>query len=292
MKVLLVGCNGQIGRALAPLLGSLGELVAADRSTMDLAAPDSLPVQIRRHRPGLIVNAAAYTAVDRAEREPALAHRVNSEAVAVMADEARRLGALLVHYSTDYVFDGSARRPYVEDDAAAPLSVYGASKLAGEQALAASGARHLILRTSGVYAQAGSNFVLTMLRLARERPELRVVDDQAVAPTWAADVATATLAALRAPAPVQGLYHVTSAGRTTWCGFAREILRLAGLATPVVPISTAEYAASRDGIAPRPAWSLLDCGRFAAAAGWRIGPWNERLAAFAREAGLQAGKAT
>jgi len=284
MKILLIGCTGQVGRALRSGLDAIGDVTAADRAMMDLADPPQLSAVVRAIRPDLIVNAAAYTAVDRAEAESDLARRVNAEAVAVLADEARRLDALLVHYSTDYVFDGLAARPYREDDPARPLGQYGATKLAGEQAIAASGARHLILRTSWVYSAGGSNFMLTMLRLARQRPQLRVVDDQIGAPTWAADVAAATIAAMRPPAPVEGLFHVSASGQVTWCGFARAILKAAGLSTPIVPITTAEYPTA----ARRPAYSVLDSSCFAAATGFRIGDWDTRLDAFMRESGLAA----
>jgi len=282
MKFLLTGRTGQLGRELEMVLGTLGELIACGRSDMDFSRPRALPALIRRHRPDVIVNAAAYTAVDRAQTESKLAHLVNAEAVAVLAEEARRSRALLIHYSTDYVFDGAATRPYRESDPAAPLGVYGLSKLAGEAEIVASGARHLILRTSWVYSAHGSNFVLTMLRLARERPQLRVVDDQSGAPTWSRDLAAATLAALRGPAPLEGLYHVSSAGQTTWWGFASRILQLAGLHTPVAPIGTDQYPTA----ARRPAYSVLDSQRYRQSTGFAIGPWDLRLEAFMQDAGL------
>ncbi len=280
MKILLTGRTGQVGWELERCLGSLGTLIALDRTALDLARPDSVAAALHSHAPDLIVNAAAYTAVDRAEREPEACFAVNTESVGVLAREARRLGALLVHYSTDYVFDGTHRIPYRECDEPAPVNVYGRSKLSGEQQIIDSGCRHLILRTSWVYSARGRNFLLTMLRLARERPELRVVDDQVGAPTWARDIAAATQAALRAPSkPLEGLFHVTAGGSTTWFGFAGRILQLAGSKTPVVPIPTTQHPTP----ATRPAYSVMDSSRFERAAGYRIGPWDERLAECLRD---------
>ncbi len=281
MKVLLTGHTGQVGWELQRCLAPLGEVIAPDRAALDLGQPDRVAALVRSSRPDLIVNAAAYTAVDRAETDADACFAANAGSVAVLAQEAARLGALLVHYSTDYVFDGTRRVPYVETDAPAPINAYGRSKLAGEQAIVASGCRHLILRTSWIYAMRGRNFVLTMLRLARQQPQLRVVDDQFGAPTWARDVARATQLALHRPSPLQGLYHVTAAGITTWFGFAQRILQIAGLDTPVVPIRTSEYPTP----AARPAYSVLDCSRFEQATGFRIGPWEERLAACLMDSG-------
>jgi dTDP-4-dehydrorhamnose reductase len=279
LKILLTGRSGQVGWELERLLAPLGQVMATDRASLDLGQPGTVASAVRAFGPDVIVNAAAYTAVDRAEREPQACFAVNSESVGALAQEAARSGALLVHYSTDYVFDGTKRTPYVETDATAPVSAYGRSKLAGEQQILRSGCRHLILRTSWVYALRGGNFVLTMLRLARERPQLRVVDDQVGAPTWARDIAGAALAALHRPDPLEGLFHVTAAGSTTWFEFARRIMQVAGLPTPVVPITTSEYPTA----AARPAYSVLDSSRFAAASGFRIGPWDERLAACFRQ---------
>jgi dTDP-4-dehydrorhamnose reductase len=275
LKILLIGRSGQIGWELARRLAPLGQVVAPDRTSLDLAQPGTVAAAVRSVGPDLIVNAGAYTAVDRAERETQSCFAVNSESVAVLAAEAARSGALLVHYSTDYVFDGAKRSPYVETDAPAPINAYGHSKLAGEQQILRSACRHLILRTSWIYAMRGSNFVLTMRRLARERPQLRVVSDQVGAPTWASDVAEATCAALGRSEPLEGLFHVSAGGATTWFEFARRILQAEGLGTPVVPIATSEYPTA----AARPAYSVLDSSRFAAASGFRIGPWEERLAA-------------
>jgi dTDP-4-dehydrorhamnose reductase len=266
VKILLTGRTGQLGSELESSLAGLGELIACDRSKMDLSQPDSLAAQVRAVRPDLIVNAAAYTAVDRAESEPELARRINAEAVQALAQEARALGALLVHYSTDFVFDGSARRPYRESDPTGPLSVYGSSKLAGEDAIRAVGARHLILRTGWVYSARRSNFVLTVLRLARERPQLQVVDDQIGAPTWSRDLAAATVAALRRREPLEGLFHVSAAGQASRWTVACRVLQLAGLHTP--------------------RYSVLDSGRFAQQTGFRIGDWDERLSAWMQQGGI------
>ncbi len=249
MKILLTGASGQVGYELERSLQALGEVVAVDRARMDLSDLDQVRDVVRAVRPGLIVNPAAYTAVDKAESEPELAHRVNAEAPAVMAQEARLLGAAMVHYSTDYVFDGSKRGPWAESDPTNPINVYGSSKLAGEQAIAAAGIPHLILRTSWVYGMRGKNFLLTMLRLARERDELRVVADQHGAPTWSrtiADTTAAMLAQARAGGPQwwernSGIYHLSSQGQTTWHGFTEAIVAAAGLECRVLPITSAEY---------------------------------------------------
>jgi dTDP-4-dehydrorhamnose reductase len=272
LKILLVGRNGQVGRELARSLEPLGHVQALGRDQLELTDPNAIRKTVRAAAPEVIVSAAAYTAVDRAESEPDLAFSVNANAPGVLAAEAARLGALLVHYSTDYVFDGAKSGPYTEADAPHPLNVYGASKLAGEQAIAASGCRYLVLRTSWVYGPHGSNFMLTILRAARERPELRVVDDQVGAPTSSAAIARAT-AQLLATRP-EGLYHMTAAGRTSWYGFACAILARAGLRTPVVPIPTDQYPTA----ARRPRNSLLDNSRLGAAFGVTLAPWEEGFA--------------
>jgi len=273
LKILLTGRSGQVGWELERQLASLGEVVACDRAAIDLGRPETVAASILAHEPQIIVNAAAYTAVDLAEREPEVCFAVNAESVSRMARHAARTGALLVHYSTDYVFDGRQRTPYREADRPAPINVYGRSKLAGEQAILDSGCRHLIFRTSWVYAARGRNFVLTMLRLARERTELRVVDDQIGAPTWAHDIACATLAALRRPRPLEGMFHLTAGGSTSWFGFASVLLKHAGLATPVLPIATSDFPTA----AARPSFSVLDSSRFENQAGLRLGAWDERL---------------
>jgi dTDP-4-dehydrorhamnose reductase len=272
LKVLLTGANGQVGWELRKTLAPLGEVAAFGHAELDLFDTAGLRVAMRAANPDVIVNAAAYTAVDKAESERDAAFAVNALAPGILAEEARKSGALLVHYSTDYVFDGEKPAPYVEEDAPNPLNVYGASKLAGERAIAASGCRHLILRTSWVYGPRGGNFMRTMLRLARERRELRVVDDQVGAPTSSLAIARATAQVLRPGA--HGTYHLSAAGHTSWCGFARAILARAGIATPVTAIRTAEYPTP----ARRPRNSRLDCARLRADFGLTLAPWEEQLA--------------
>jgi dTDP-4-dehydrorhamnose reductase len=280
MKILLTGRTGQLGYELERSLQGLGEVVALDRAGMDLADLDQVRDVIARVQPGLIVNPAAYTAVDKAESEPALAHRINAEAPALMAQEAARLGAVMVHYSTDYVFDGSKAGAYREGDATGPLNVYGASKLAGEQAIAASGARHLIFRTSWVYGMRGKNFLLTMLRLASERDELRIVDDQHGAPTWSrtiADTSALILAQMRVGgddwwARHGGVYHLSSQGRTTWYGFTEAILAAAHIDCRLIPISSADYPVP----ARRPNNSVLSSDRLIGEF-CHLPPWQEAL---------------
>lgn len=285
MKILLTGRNGQVGWELARALAPLGEIVAFDRAGLNLAEPARLASTVRELKPDIIVNPAAYTAVDRAESESEAAFAINARAPGVLAEEAKRLGALLIHYSTDYVFDGAKAAPYLEEDATNPLGVYGASKLEGERAIAASGARHWIFRTSWVYAPRGKNFLLTILRLARERKPLRVVADQFGAPTSAAMLARATAQALttqaqaisrldphNAPPPL-GVYHMTAAGRTSWHGFACAILREFGLDNPVGAIPASEYPLP----AKRPANSVLDNSRLAAAFRIRLPGWEDGL---------------
>lgn len=271
MKILLTGKDGMVGWELARALPPLGEVIACGRKELDLADPARVVSVIREVKPDVVVNAAAYTAVDKAETERELAFQVNGTAPGIMAEEAKRLGALLVHYSTDYVFDGTKDGPYVETDAPNPLSVYGASKLAGERAIQEVGCRHLVLRTSWVYAARGRNFLLTILRLAKEKRELRVVDDQYGAPTWARDIARASAEILRRTDTPGGIYHLTAAGETTWCGFAREIVRLAGLKTVVEPITTEEYPT----LARRPGNSRMEGGKLKRRLGPMLPPWAE-----------------
>lgn len=273
MRILLTGATGQVGSALRQTLPSLGEVLAAGRQQLDLSRPGSIRDTVRTARPDVIINAAAYTAVDRAETEKALAFAANCEGPAVLAEEAARLGALLVHFSTDYVFDGEKPAPYVETDAPKPLNIYGASKLAGEQAVAHSGCRHLILRTSWVYSSQGRNFLVAMLHLAREGKPLRVVDDQHGAPTSSRMIARAVpeaIAGVLKNQALTGLYHMTASGSTTWCGFARAILREANLPMQVTAISTAERAAA----ARRPSNSRLDNGKLAQKLGIRLPSWE------------------
>ena len=273
MRILLTGSKGQVGSALVPALAPLGEVSAFDRQGLDLLDLKSIGSKIQREKPDIIVNAAAYTAVDRAEQEKDLAFAVNFRAVKELAREAKAVDALLVQFSTDYVFDGEKPAPYVETDAPNPLSAYGRSKLEGERAIAASGCRHFIFRTSWVYAPGGRNFVNAILAAAKTRPELRVVDDQRGAPTSAAAIAEAVARILsdaslaRKPS---GIYHLSAAGETTWYGFAKEILADAGLDVRLRPVTTAEYGAA----APRPANSLLDNARLHATFGIALPDWR------------------
>ena len=278
MRVLLAGRNGQVGWELARLLPP-AELIATGRAELDLADQAAIRRVVREAKPQLIVNAAAYTAVDKAEAEPDLAMRINGIAPGVLAEEAKRLGALLVHYSTDYVFDGTKSTAYVEDDAPNPHSVYGRSKLAGERAVQASGCRHLILRTSWVYGPRGKNFFLTIAAKARAGERLRVVDDQRGVPTTSAFLAERTLALIARDA--SGLLHLVPAGETTWYGFAREIVQLTGSRSEVQPIKTGEFPAA----ARRPANSVLDNRRGAAILG-EPPHWRELLDDVRKSAGL------
>ncbi len=289
MRILLTGVTGQVGRELCRTLAPLGLVLGADRAAIDLRDDAGLRRAVREAAPALIVNAAAYTAVDSAESEPELAMALNGVAPAILAEEAKRLDAALVHFSTDYVFDGSKASAYTEGDAPAPLNVYGRSKLAGEEAIRASGARHLILRTSWVYGARGRNFLLTICRLAREREELRIVDDQTGAPTWSRMIAEATAAIVARSLPRReaarglfaetgGVYHLSAQGATTWYGFASEILRAApalGLTRVprLLPIPTSEYPSA----AARPANSVLDGGRVGETFGIALPPWDEAL---------------
>ncbi len=226
MTILVTGHHGQVARELQRALASLGEVVCLGRERLDLGDPTRIRETVRALRPALIVNAAAHTAVDQAEQEPEAAFALNATAPGVLAEEAAALGAPLIHYSTDYVFDGDKPAPYVEDDAPHPLGVYGASKLAGERAIQAVGGAHLILRTSWVYSRHGRNFLLTMQRLLQEKPHLRVVADQVGAPTWAGDIADGTAELIRRWREGRvhwGIYHFTASGETSWFGFAQAI---------------------------------------------------------------------
>jgi len=274
--ILVTGALGQVGAELVPLLAPLGRVVAVDRAGLDLASPDAIVAKMREIAPAIVVNAAAYTAVDRAERERDLAFAVNATAPGVIAEEAKRLGALVVHYSTDYVFDGSATQPYAEDAPTGPLSVYGESKLAGERAVRASGADALVFRTSWVYGLSGANFLLTIRRLAAEREELRIVDDQTGVPNWSRAIARATARVLAQGRDALrercGLYHLSSRGSTTWHGFARAILGDAPRPR-LVPIATREYPTP----ARRPAYGVLATDKFERAFGFALPEWREAL---------------
>jgi dTDP-4-dehydrorhamnose reductase len=277
-KILVTGANGQVGAELAAQMRVLGDVTAVDRTTLDLADPDAIVAAVRALKPDLIVNAAAYTAVDRAETERDLAYAVNATAPGILAAEAKRLSAVLIHYSTDYVFDGAARTPYAEEAAVAPLGVYGASKLAGEQAVAAAGAHALTLRTSWVYGLRGSNFLLTVRRLAATRDELRIVADQTGVPNWCRElaVATARIVARGLPALAgrAGLYHLSSTGQATWFDFARAIV--GDVPVPrVVPITTDEYPLP----ARRPAYGVLATAKFERTFGFSLPPWRDALGA-------------
>ena len=295
MRILLLGKNGQVGWELQRSLAPLGELTALDRHGADglcgdLGNPEGIAATVRAVQPQLIVNAAAYTAVDQAESEPELARRINAAAPAVLAREAAAGGALLVHYSTDYVFDGSGQRRWREDDATAPLSVYGQTKLEAEQAILASGCAHLILRTSWVYAARGGNFAKTMLRLAQERARLTVIDDQWGAPTGAdliADVSAHAIRQLRARAQDAGTYHLAAAGATTWFGYAKYVLTQARqaqsaiklVAHDVAPIPTSAYPTP----ARRPHNSRLDTRKLQTTFDLTLPPWQDGVQHMLRE---------
>ena len=275
--ILLTGARGQLGFELARVLAERGDVVALDRAALDLGDADAIVETVRRVAPQIIVNAAAYTAVDRAESEPALAGAINARAPEVLAAEARRLDALLIHYSTDYVFDGASQAPYDEDAAPNPLNVYGESKLAGERAIGASGAAHLVLRTSWVYGWRGQNFLLTMKRLGAEREELRIVADQFGVPNWSRALAEATATLLRggvaALAERSGTYHMSARGRASWYDFACAIFNCAARPS-LVPIATADYPTA----ARRPASAVLATAKFERTFGFALTDWREMLA--------------
>lgn len=281
MKILVCGHNGQLAQALGTQLAGLGELHLLGREQLNLARPEALREPLRRLAPDLIVNAAAYTAVDQAESDADAAYAINADAPRVLAEEALRLGAPLIHYSTDYVFDGCKALPYNEADKPNPLSVYGRSKLAGEQAIAAVDGEHLILRTSWVYSLHGRNFLLTMQRLLQEKPQLRVVADQVGAPTWATTIATSTRALIErwqaGQAGAWGTYHLTAQGETSWFGFAQAIaeqLQARGLpCAELLPIPSSDYPTP----ARRPLNSRLDCSRLAHEWDIHLPHWQQAL---------------
>jgi dTDP-4-dehydrorhamnose reductase len=294
--ILLIGKNGQVGGELLDLLPEVGEVTALGREELDLYNPEAIRHAIGEVRPQIIVNAAAYTAVDLAEKEEAQARIVNVAAPRVMAEEANKGGALLVHYSTDYVFDGSKKTPYLEDDPTNPLSAYGRTKLEGESAIRATGTAHLIFRTEWVYGRRGKNFLLTILRLAAEREELRIVRDQLGAPTWSREIARGTVSVIaRAGAEAllnhRGIYHLTAGGTTSWHGFAEAIVEQAkGIREPadwirkatggkailtrrVTPITTEQYPTP----AKWPAYSVLATDRLYGEFGVRLPEWQAQL---------------
>jgi dTDP-4-dehydrorhamnose reductase len=289
MKILLLGKNGQVGWELQRSLAPLGDVLALDSKSIDYCGDlndlEGIAATVRAYAPDVIVNAAAYTAVDKAESEPEQAQRVNAEAVAVLADEAQQLGAWLVHYSTDYVFDGSGAQPWQETDAVAPLSVYGASKLAGEQAIQASGCKQLIFRTSWVYAARGNNFAKTMLRLARERDSLSVIADQFGAPTSAellADISAHALRSVMHEPSLGGLYHLAASGETNWHDYARFVLEqaeAAGVTLKVAPQQIAAIATSAyPTAARRPLNSRLNTAKLQNAFALNLPHWQAGVA--------------
>ena len=281
LKILITGQHGQVSRELQQRLQGLGELVVLGRDQLDLANPEQIRQQVRSHRPGLIINAAAHTAVDQAENEPEVAFAINATAPGILAEEAKALGIPLIHYSTDYVFDGSKPAPYTEDDAPNPLGVYGQSKLAGEQAIAAVGGQYLVLRTSWVYSSHGKNFLLTMQRLLQEKPQMRIVADQIGAPTWAGTIANSTRALIErwqaGQAGDWGVYHLTAQGETSWFGLAQaigeQLLAEGKACAELEGIPASDYPTP----AKRPLNSRLDCSRLQQQ--WHVGQpqWREAL---------------
>jgi dTDP-4-dehydrorhamnose reductase len=285
-RILIVGAAGQVGLELQRSFADAGEIITRDRDTVDLAVPDQVRAMVRDAAPNIILNAAAYTAVDRAESEPDAALAINAQAPGILAEESLRSGTLLVHYSTDYVFDGFKVGPWVETDKPNPLNVYGASKLAGEKVIQQVGGKYLIFRTSWVYGPHGSNFLLTMLRLGRERDSLNIVDDQIGAPTSSIELADATRTIVSgvlagqfgATSDWAGLYHMTCGGSVSWCGFARAIFTRAqtlldGKMPAVYPIPSSEYPTP----ARRPQNSVLSNERLRARFGVQLAPWEPAL---------------
>ncbi len=281
LKILITGQHGQVSLALQQKLQGLGELIVLGRDQLDLTNVEQIRQQVRTHRPGLIINAAAHTAVDQAESEPDAAFAINAIAPGILAEEAKALGIPLIHYSTDYVFDGSKPAPYTEADVPNPLGVYGQSKLAGERAIAAVGGQYLILRTSWVYSSHGKNFLLTMQRLLQEKPQMRIVADQIGAPTWAGTIANSTRTLIErwqaGQAGDWGIYHLTAQGETSWFGFAQAIgehLRAAGKpCAELEAIPSSAYPTP----AKRPLNSRLDCSRLRQQ--WQVGQpqWQDAL---------------
>jgi dTDP-4-dehydrorhamnose reductase len=306
--ILLIGTNGQVGRELRKTLPSVGDVTGLDRNQLDLEHPEEIRRAIRAFRPDLIVNAAAYTAVDKAETDEAAARAINATAPGIIAEEAKKIGAAIVHYSTDYVFDGAKNTPYTEDDSTNPQNVYGKTKLEGEHAIQGSGAPHLIFRTEWVYATEGRNFLLTILKLATQRKELRIVADQIGSPTSNREIARATASILSkiwtggagdavSLPDASGVYHLTAAGETTWCDFARAIMEEAESIDPgtpwfaaatnhlplitrsIVPIGTSEYPVP----AHRPAYSVLSNARLIRTFSDGLRDWREQLSSVFRD---------
>ena len=288
--ILLTGSTGQVGGALVTALAGMGEVVAPTRSMLNLENVTSIRDMVRAVKPRWIVNPAAYTAVDKAETEPDVAQALNAEAPRILGEEAVKIGAVVLHFSTDYVFAGDSAKPYTERDEPGPKGVYGSTKLAGEKALAATGAAHLIFRTSWVYGATGKNFLLTILRAAAQRPELRIVADQHGAPTWSRDLARMAVQVMEhceglggelaaAVEPLNGVYHAAGAGETTWFGFAEAMVAAEQALVPEVPlakltpITTAEYPTP----AARPEFSKLDGSKLAEAFGFRFPAWQDSL---------------
>jgi len=279
VRVLIFGRVGQVGTALAELLPGRAQTLFLDQPEIDLSIPGDVRKPILEFQPAVVINAAAYTAVDKAESEPEVAHAINATAPGLMAGTCEEIGAALVHYSTDYVFDGSAGRPYTENAGVAPRSVYGRTKLAGERAVMAATDRYVILRTAWLYSHVGHNFLKTMLRLAETQSSVRVVADQTGSPTYAWDLAQATVSVVNSLATgrddAYGLYHATNAGVTTWHGFASRIFQLAGHENmQVEPITTDEYPTP----APRPAYSVLSCEHLAEVFSLRLPNWEDAAA--------------
>jgi len=282
-RILLIGKVGQVGWELRRTLAPMAQVVCVDFPEIDLTSGDSIRQWVAQAKPGIVINAAAYTAVDQAESEQDRAMKINGVGPGILAEEAKKSGALLVHYSTDYIFDGTQTAPYVETDAPNPLGTYGRTKLAGDEAVRAAGGPHLIFRLCWVYGARGQNFMLTMMRLAREREKLRVVSDQVGCPTWSRMIAETTAQAVRQCAAAgdlgafSGTYHLAASGSTSWHGFARSIVELMPAegrkCSQVEAIATSEYPTPTK----RPAYSVLECGKLERTFGLRLPDWEDSL---------------
>ena len=278
MKILLTGKTGQVGGELNSILKDMGELVSVGREQLDLSKIDSIEPAVLDILPDIIINAAAYTAVDKAEEEPDLAMTINGVAPGVLAKAAKKVGASLIHYSTDYVFDGRSDTPYREEDATSPLSIYGESKLTGEKNIAETGIPYLILRTSWVYSLQGKSFLRTIKKLAAERDTLRIVDDQIGAPTWAHSIALATRKIIEqcgSNPSLSGIFHLTCQGKSSWYDFAKEILNISSTSqnTQLLPIPTSEFPTP----ATRPLYSLLSNDKLEKVFGFKMPHWHDSL---------------